>query len=484
MKRCTQLISLLMALALAFALAACGSGSTGAAAPAEGSAPAVSQAAAPAGEGKQIAARSYFYNGHTVNVTMDMSDDWSVEFASGALYIYDGPYSESREAVGYGYLESKWEYDQTIAEHRSYDSFSLNDGAMKVTEEDGGNRYVFPVGDHVYFMIYVNPGVDAESVYERVDVALDPYSEDSDLDYLVLVNKLNPLPEGWEEKLETVHMTNSVGDDVEVEKQTYEAYLRLKEELEQDGVYVDLDSGRRSVAEQQDIMDRFTKEYGADYAAKTVAEPGYSEHHTGLALDLYLIVDGKDVTKNEDLMKYPELWAKIHCKLAKHGFILRLLPDKEQLTGYGYEPWHIRYVGNVDAAKEMFANGEVLESYLGEVEDPEMEMDYGSSRLYTKEELQEAAVQVKCDFAKWDGCVMHSLRYAGDECNSEENLKWLNSLKEGANYTQVVEFLGSYRSPVDEEKAGAWDPGTEYEDYQWWLARSEDSGWEIVTMGY
>jgi hypothetical protein len=37
---------------------------------------------------------------------------------------------------------------------------------------------------------------------------------------------------------------------------------------------------------------------------------------------------------------------------------------------------------------------------------------------------------------------------------------------------------------VDEEKAGAWDPGTEYEDYQWWLARSEDSGWEIVTMGY
>ena len=63
---------------------------------------------------------------------------------------------------------------------------------------------------------------------------------------------------------------------------------------------MDLDSARRSVESQQEIMDHFTEKYGADYAAKVVAVPGYSEHHTGLALDLYLIVDGKDIVYNED----------------------------------------------------------------------------------------------------------------------------------------------------------------------------------------
>ena len=173
------------------------------------------------------------------------------------------------------------------------------------------------------------------------------------IDYMALVNKTHALPDDWEDKLETVHMTNSVGDDVEVEKKAYDAYLELKAELEKEGVYVDLDSARRSVAEQQRIMDDFTEKYGADYAAKTVAKPGYSEHHTGLALDLYLIIDGKDVVENEDMIQYPEIWSKIHAKLADYGFILRYLDGSEHITGYGYEPWHIRYLDNVDTAKEI-----------------------------------------------------------------------------------------------------------------------------------
>ena len=50
----------------------------------------------------------------------------------------------------------------------------------------------------------------------------------------MLVNKIHPLPEGWEDALETVHTTNSLGDDVEVEKKTYDAYLLLKEDLEKE----------------------------------------------------------------------------------------------------------------------------------------------------------------------------------------------------------------------------------------------------------
>lgn len=240
---------------------------------------------------------------------------------------------------------------------------------------------------------------------------------------MALVNKTHPLPEDWENKLETVHITNSVGDDVEVEKKAYDAYLRLKEELEKEDIHVDLDSARRSVADQQRIMDDFTEQYGKDYALKTVAAPGYSEHHTGLALDLYLIIDGKDVVENEDMIQYPEIWSKIHAKLADHGFILRYLEDKEHITGYGYEPWHIRYLDNTDTAKEIMSKGITLEGYLGTASEADVSIDLGNSEIYTQDELKDAVIQIKCKFASLASCELKSIRYAGDEAANDENLK-------------------------------------------------------------
>ncbi len=317
--------------------------------------------------------------------------------------------------------------------------------------------------------------------------AMSAAAEDG-IDYLALVNKLNPLPEGWEDALETVTITNSVGDEVEVEKNAYSAYLALKEDLEvNDGIYLELDSARRSVAAQQDIMDRFIEKYGADYAAKTVAVPGYSEHHTGLALDLYFKLkneDGSftDVYYNEDMVQYPEIWEKIHARLADYGFILRYLEGREHITGYGYEPWHIRYVDSPDIAKEITEKDITLEEYLGAVKASDVAIDLGSSEIYSEEELKEAVVQIKCKFASWEGCELHSIRYAGDESCTEENLKWMNELNKDGNYTQVAEFLMNFHSPM--EQIGAWDADREYTDYQWWLARSADGGWDIVTFGY
>ncbi len=310
----------------------------------------------------------------------------------------------------------------------------------------------------------------------------DPNTQ-AGIDYMALVNKLNPLPDGWEDALETVHITNSVGDDVEVEKKAYEAYVRLKDDLaENEGIYLELDSARRSVAAQQDIMDRFIEKYGADYAAKTVATPGYSEHHTGLALDLYFRLNGEDVYYNEDMIQYPEIWEKIHAKLADYGFILRYLEGKEHITGYGYEPWHIRYIDNADIAKEIMSKGITLEGYLGAVTETDVNIDYGSSSIFTQEELEEAAVQIKCKFASWKGCELHSLRYAGDECSSEENIQWMNELGDGQNYIQCVEFLMDFHTPSESDDA--WDLDAEYTDYQWWLARTEDGGWDVLSWGY
>ncbi len=187
------------------------------------------------------------------------------------------------------------------------------------------------------------------------------------VDYMALVNRNNPLPEGWEKRLRTVRVKNSLGDDVEVERAAYRDYLKLKEALAEEGVYVDLDSAYRSVEAQRDIKESFYRQYGPDYASRYVAKPGYSEHHTGLAIDLYLIIDGKEVFLNEDMVEYPELWAKIHARAADYGFILRYPAGKEAITGYNYEPWHFRYLRDPEAAKEIMEKGITLEEYLGEV---------------------------------------------------------------------------------------------------------------------
>lgn len=332
--------------------------------------------------------------------------------------------------------------------------------------------------------VLVGCGGNASKPTENVTEAATAAEAKTDgIDYMVLVNKTHKLPDDWEEKLETVHMTNSVGDDVETEKKAYDAYLKLKADLEKDGIHVDLDSARRSVADQQRIMDDFTKQYGKDYALKTVATPGYSEHHTGLALDLYLIIDGKDITENEDMVQYPEIWSKIHAKLADYGFILRYLEGREYITGYGYEPWHIRYIDNVDTAKEIMSKDITFEEYLGAYKGGKVDIDYGTSSIYKEDDLKDAVIQIECRFASLDGCVLKSIRYAGDEAVTDEKLKAIQEQNPDSKYTQIVEFLMDFHTPENTVDT-TFEPDRDYTDYQWWLARNADSGWEIVSFGY
>ena len=61
-----------------------------------------------------------------------------------------------------------------------------------------------------------------------------------------------------------------------------------------------------------------------------------------------------------------EIFAKIHEKLADYWFILRYLEGKDDITWYGYEPWHLRYIRDVDVAKEIMEKWLTLEEYLGE----------------------------------------------------------------------------------------------------------------------
>lgn len=187
--------------------------------------------------------------------------------------------------------------------------------------------------------------------------------EELSIDYQVLVNKNHPLPEGWEDVIDTVNVDNSLGNEIVVERTAYAAYLKLHDQLAREGIDVDICSAWRSASEQQALADLASKEYGDDNAKRYVAPPGYSEHQTGLALDLYFTIDGEAVYRIEDMTKYTDIWGEIHDQLSQYGFILRYPEGSEEVTGYSYEPWHIRYVGR-EAAEKITAQEITLEEYL------------------------------------------------------------------------------------------------------------------------
>ncbi len=79
------------------------------------------------------------------------------------------------------------------------------------------------------------------------------------------------------------------------------------------------------------------------------------------------------------------------------------------------------------------------------------------------------------------GCELKSIRYAGDEAVTEENLKRMNEIAPDAEYTQVIEFLMDFHSS-DNTSDTSFEADRDYKDHHWWLARSDDSGWEICLM--
>ena len=188
--------------------------------------------------------------------------------------------------------------------------------------------------------------------------------ENEKINYLVLVNKQNKLPDDWEEKVELADAKDFEGGTIQVEKEALEQFNKLKDALHEEGVDIVLDSCYRSVKRQQEIWDEFTEKYGEEYTKTYVAVPGYSEHHTGLAIDVALEKDGTVIYDNDEMIAEKEIFAKVHEKLADYGFILRYKEGKEETTGYGYEPWHFRYVGSEKVAKEIMDNDLTLEEYL------------------------------------------------------------------------------------------------------------------------
>ena len=186
-----------------------------------------------------------------------------------------------------------------------------------------------------------------------------------DLDRTILVNRTHPVPEDFSDRIKLVIIPMDEENCILVEEETAKAYQALQQHLIDSGVPNSPLSGYRSFERQQVVWDNFIRDHGPEYAARYVAKPGFSEHQTGLAIDVTLYdQNGNDI---EDSCA-PE-FETMHRILHPFGFILRYPAGREAITGYDYEPWHIRYVG-IQAAEMIYRSQWTLEEYWEQKSQP------------------------------------------------------------------------------------------------------------------
>lgn len=181
---------------------------------------------------------------------------------------------------------------------------------------------------------------------------------------LVLVNKrraLNPLRFEPSDLVVPKVLTGST-EPMLLRSDAAAAAGRMFVAAQRDGVSLEILSSYRSYATQVEVYGRYVSEKGVSGADETSARPGYSEHQTGLAMDV-----GDAAGRGCDLnscfaQTAAGRWLEAHA--AEHGFIIRYRPGAEAMTGYAAEPWHLRFVGAAVAQDLMVRGFTSYEAYL------------------------------------------------------------------------------------------------------------------------
>lgn len=176
----------------------------------------------------------------------------------------------------------------------------------------------------------------------------------------MVVNKQRALPAGYV----PADLTNVFGEQMRTD--AADALNKLLIAAKADGVIFKLISGYRSYDDQKKVYNGYVRADGQAKADTYSARPGHSEHQTGLAVDL------GNANGNCDLQSCfgataAGQWLASHAH--EHGFTIRYPEGKEAITGYQYEPWHLRYVGNELTAEMKQQNILTLEEFFGIVPD-------------------------------------------------------------------------------------------------------------------
>ena len=165
---------------------------------------------------------------------------------------------------------------------------------------------------------------------------------------VLIVNKKYSIPSDYGSEL-------ILDDDAGTGLIIDEAYDALLEMREASGYEMPIVSGFRSYRTQTAIFNNYVANYGEAEANTFSARPGESEHQTGMAIDITSLNQSYGDTAEG-------MWLAENCH--KFGFIIRFQADKEDITGYIYEPWHVRYLGK-STARLVHDSGLALEEFLG-----------------------------------------------------------------------------------------------------------------------
>ena len=174
---------------------------------------------------------------------------------------------------------------------------------------------------------------------------------------LILVNQTHAIPDKWDQELITL------SNGTQVDSRIYPDLQQMFDDMRAQGVYPVAVSGYRTAEKQQSLMDEkiqeleaqgYSPEDAAQEAKLWVNPVGYSEHQTGLALD----INADGINSSLD-----DVYQWLAQNAWSYGFILRYPQGKTDITGTDYEPWHYRYVGK-EAAQAIQSQGVCLEEYL------------------------------------------------------------------------------------------------------------------------
>lgn len=234
--------------------------------------------------------------------------------------------------------------ENAIKTELTYESNNTNIASIDST----GNIKANGIGN-CEITIYTNsePRISANVKVEVLEKKTEVGSNVSDLPKeatyikgVLIANKKYALPSGY---------------NPGVDQTALNAYYVMRDAALQEGFDIKILSSFRSYETQRGLYQRYVNTYGQAAADRFSAQPGKSEHQTGLAFDLGWIDDTYGETAEGK-------WLAANCY--KYGFIIRYPQDKEEITGYMYEPWHVRYLGN-PLATEVHNSGLCLEEYLG-----------------------------------------------------------------------------------------------------------------------
>lgn len=215
------------------------------------------------------------------------------------------------------------------------------------------HKYYIPNNLQKYLDLYkTNNDLDDVIAIINTGVNKDFYTftkEVTNLTNSMLVNKFNYLPADYAPN-DIVNILNWYAyGERSIKNEVYDQFIRMWKAAGSENLKLIINSGYRTFEDQKYTHDNSSDEYAA--------RPGFSEHQTGLALDI--ITDdeynGNDFDKTEEFV-----WLQNNAH--KYGFIFRYPKGKEHITGYSYEPWHYRYLG-VELASKVYESGLTYDEY-------------------------------------------------------------------------------------------------------------------------